>query len=419
MKELYETQEPPKRAFLVEVQEKGDRENGLDELSGLADVLGLTIAGGETVTVRERNSKFILGTGKAGELAEKAGEAEADCLIFDGDLSPAQQRNWERLTGIPALDRQELIIQIFASRAKTREAEVQVELAELSYALPRLRHKYIDLSRQRGGSYGAKGAGETRFETDRRRVEKRIAALEQELKEVRKKREVRRKKRERQGIPACALVGYTNAGKSSLLNALTNADALVEDKRFATLDTTARQIVSGSGCPLIIIDTVGFIRRLPHALVDAFRSTLEEAAEADLLLHLADASDPEMDRYIETTQKVLQELGAEGLPTIMVFNKIDRVEDPEILASLQERYADGVLISAKGGLGLDALVRRIEERLAGEITRFRFPVNRQDLPSLLHRTGSVISEHYEDTFIAVEARISPPIREQLKEYIIP
>ncbi|MDR0524541.1 MAG: GTPase HflX [Spirochaetaceae bacterium] len=416
---MYETQKPPNRAFLVGFKfagaPAGDEENTLRELAGLADTLGLETAGLETVHIRERHPKFGMGTGKAAELAEKAAAAQADCLIFDSELSPSQQRNWETLTGISALDRQELIIQIFAARAKTKEAELQAELAELSYALPRLYHKYLDLSRQRGGRYGTKGSGETKFETDRRLLEKRIAVLEQEIGEVRKNREVQRKKRERQGFPVCALVGYTNAGKSSLFNALTSADVLVEDKRFATLDTSTRQLEFEKGGRILLVDTVGFIRRLPHALVDAFRSTLEEAAQADFLIHVLDASDPQADRCFETTLSVLQELKADSIPMLTALNKADLVDDP---AALKKKYKDSVTVSAKTGQGLPELVQRVKTYMAGELSLFRFPASRQDLPGVLYRTGKVISERYEDDCIEMEARASPEIRERLKEYLL-
>jgi GTP-binding protein HflX len=241
--ELYETEIAPKRAFLIGIRKErsgmAEAESLAKELAGLAKTLGLEIAAQEKVHIRENHHKFGMGTGKAAEIAEKAAELGVDCLVFDGDLSPSQQRNWERLTGIAAVDRQELIIQIFAGRAKTREAELQVSLAELYYSLPRLTHKYIDLSRQRGGRYGTKGSGETKLETDRRRIEDRIHQLKGELEEVRKRRLIQRKKRDRESA-SCALVGYTNSGKSSLLNALTGAEVLAEDKLFATLDATTR-----------------------------------------------------------------------------------------------------------------------------------------------------------------------------------
>jgi GTP-binding protein HflX len=276
------------------------------------------------------------------------------------EISPSQQRNWEKLAGIPAVDRQELIIQIFLSRAKTREAELQATLAGLSYSLPRLSHKYIDLSRQRGGRYGTRGAGETRLETDRRYVVSRIRQMERELAEVRKHRAVQRQKRKMAAIPVCALVGYTNSGKSSLLNALTGADAFVEDKLFATLDPTSRRLGTGDGRCLILTDTVGFIRRLPHALVDAFRSTLEEVSGADLLVHVLDISDSEAPRHYDTTVAVLQELGADKLPVIPALNKSDRLS-PEELEAAARHYPGGIAVSAKTGAGLGELRQRMIE----------------------------------------------------------
>jgi GTP-binding protein HflX len=424
MRKLYETQDVPKRVFLVGIRDErmtpGEADSLAKELAGLSHTLGLTVVAQEQVHIREGHPKFGMGTGKAEALAKKAAALEADCFIFDGELSPSQQRNWETLSGIAAMDRQELILQIFADRARTREAELQVELAALSYSLPRLQHKYLDLARQRGGRYGAKGQGETKLETDRRLVEKHLDRLKQELAAVRQNREVQQKKRKRLGIPTAALVGYTNAGKSSLLNAMTKADALVADKLFATLDPTTRQLELGSGRPLLLIDTVGFIRQLPHTLVEAFRSTLEEVNRADLLIHVLDASDPEADRYFETTLSVLRELGAHKLPMITALNKIDQVDSRETVEALKKRYAErctaSVLISAKNHTGTEELARCIEELLSGEITRFRFPPDRYDLARLLHRSGRVLSEQYEDDGIEVAAQVKPQIQEQLKAY---
>jgi GTP-binding protein HflX len=362
MKQLYETKERPKGAFLIGIRKGKMGQDEADsltrELADLTGTLGLRIVGRETVRVRESCREFGMGTGKARELAEKAAALGADCLVFDGDLSPSQQRNWEELTDISAVDRQEVIIRIFAGRAKTREAEIQAALAELSYALPRLNHKYIDLSRQRGGRYGTKGAGETRFETDRRLVRQRIHKLEGELEKVRKCRATQRKKREKNAPPSCALVGYTNAGKSSLFKAMTGADVLVEDKLFATLDAVTRLLPLKQ--PLLLTDTVGFIRRLPHDLVDAFRATLEEAALSDLLIHVLDASDPALDSYFLTTMAVLRDLGAGRLPMIVVLNKIDKIDSPEVLGGLQKQYPGAVPVSARDRRGLDELERRLE-----------------------------------------------------------
>jgi len=386
------------------------------ELMGLVDTLGLETALREMVYVREKTAKYGMGTGKAEELAQKAASLEADCIIFDRDISPSQQRNWEKLAGVPVIDRQELIIQIFASRARTREAELQIRLAELNYALPRLQHKYIDLSRQRGGRYGTKGSGETRFETDRRRVEQRIHRLEEELEEVKRQRQVQRKQRERQGVPVCALVGYTNTGKSSILNALTGAGVLAENKLFATLDPTSRRLELPQGTQILLVDTVGFIRRLPHSLVNAFRSTLEEAVRADILLNVIDASEEDAAGQHETTLLTLKELGAGDIPMITVVNKIDRLQSAEELESLLKSHAPSVPVCAADGRGLAELCARIEQALSGASVRFRFLPERTDLAALLHRSGHVLSEKYGEGYIEVEARVDERTAGRLREY---
>ena len=381
---LHETKERQKRALLISLCDNSRKhrqdesvaasdkihDNSCQELRQLAQTLELEIAGQETVLLRDRQPKYGMGSGKAGELAKIADELEADILVFDWglppfSLSPSQQRNWEDLSGIPVLDRQELIIQIFAKRAATREAELQVQLAELNYRLPRLAHKYIDLSRQRGGRYGAKGTGETRLETDRRQIELRIHRLEKEIEEVAKQRQVQRRQRERQGLPVCAIVGYTNAGKSSLLNALTGSSVLVEDKLFATLDATTRRFEPAPGTAALLVDTVGFIRRLPHSLIRAFRSTLEEASLSSLLIHIIDTSDPDMVSCYQTTVSVLQELNAGEIPIITVLNKIDRLEDGGQAALAA--FPHGIAVSVKNGYGLDRLKRQIADQLKGSI----------------------------------------------------
>ncbi|MDR1899886.1 MAG: GTPase HflX [Treponema sp.] len=371
MGKIYDTREKPKRAFLVGIRGKGipveETESQAAELAGLARALGLEIAAQETVLVREKNAKFGMGSGKARELAEAAAGKEADCLVLDWDPSPSQQRNWETLAELPVVDRQELIIRIFAERARTREAELQVRLAELSYSLPRLSHRYIDLSRQRGGRYGTRGAGETQLETDRRQVEKRIHRLEQELAEVKKQRAVRRQGRERRGLPSCALVGYTNAGKSSLLNSLTGAGVYVEDQLFATLDATTRRLDTGDGHPFLITDTVGFIRRLPHSLIDAFRSTLEELCLSDLLIQVLDASDPSVESCHQTTLSVLRELGAGRIPMITVLNKADRFSGGRVPEELLRRFPESVAVSARTRDGLDPLLAEIRRSLSSPV----------------------------------------------------
>jgi len=362
MSKLYETQVKPKRAFLVSIiSGKTSDEAMCRELQGLCETLELNIIAHEKIRLREKNPKFGMGSGKAEELSQKAKELEADLMVFDSELSPSQQRNWETLSGIPVVDRQEIIIRIFSDRATTREAELQVKLAELTYFLPRLTHKYIDLSRQRGGRYGTKGSGETKFETDRRKIEKRITQLEKEIEQVRKQRQMQRRQRERSNIPVCAIVGYTNSGKSSLLNTLTGADVLAEDKLFATLDAVTRRYEPAPGKYVLLTDTVGFIRQLPHSLIKAFRSTLEETALANILIHILDASEPDIENNYETTINVLRELGAHEIPIITVLNKIDRLplNGETTVEELQNRFPDSITVSAKTGTGLDALKDKI------------------------------------------------------------
>ena len=421
MKGSTDAEKKPPRAFLIGISDektsKTEAKSLFRELLSLTSTLGLEIAGQETVHVREASARYGMGTGKAAELAEKAKALETDCLVFDREISPSRQKNWEELAGIAVIDRQELIIQIFAGRTKTREADLQVSLAELWYSLPRLQHKYIDLNRQRGGRYGTRGSGETRFETDRRVVEQRIHRLEEELEHVRRQRETQRKQRRRQGIPVCALVGYTNAGKSSLLNALTGAEVPAEDKLFATLDSTSRRLQLSGGLSCLLVDTVGFIRRLPHTLVDAFRSTLEEASLADLLIHILDASDPDAGGYYETTLSVLRDLKADSIPMITVLNKADRPEAADGLGELRKRYAGSIPVSASTGAGLPELIARIESSVSGGVRCFRFPQTRPDLAALLHRNGTVLSEKYEGDRIEMEARVDEKTAGKLKEFL--
>ncbi|MDR0465150.1 MAG: GTPase HflX [Treponema sp.] len=360
MSKLYDTQEKQKKAFLISIIDSSHNDSMCIELEGLTQTLGLEIACHEKIRVREKSSKYGIGSGKAESLSQKANELNADLIVCDWNPSPSQQRNWEELSGIPVLDRQELIIKIFAQRANTREAELQVKLAELTYLLPRLTHKYIDLSRQRGGRYGTKGSGETKLETDRRKIEKRITHLEKEIEQVSRQRQMQRRQRERGNVPVCAIVGYTNSGKSSLLNALTGANVLAEDKLFATLDAVTRRFQPAPGVSVLLTDTVGFIRNLPHSLIKAFRSTLEESALADILIHIMDASQPDIENAYETTISVLKELGAHEIPMITLLNKIDRLEaGNEKQEELKNMFPGSIAVSVKTGIGLDAVKEKI------------------------------------------------------------
>ena len=330
MVEVQQEEEKKARALLIGAPNKGKGSKPdakPEELEGLVKTLGMETAGIIVLNRIEPTPAYGIGTGKTKEIAAKAKELFADCIIFDWEIDPTKQRNWEKLCSIPVFDRNEVILRIFASRAQTKEAVLQVELARLTYSLPRLSHMYGDLARQRGGSYGSKGSGETQLELDRRQTEDKIVQIKKELEQVTQTRRTQRKQRERNSFRNCALVGYTNAGKSSLLNALTGADVFVENKLFATLDPTTRKFSLGEGSTILLTDTVGFISNLPHTLINAFRSTLEEASFADLLLIVVDASAPECRKQYEQVIKVLGEIGADKIPRLVLLNKWDAVKN--------------------------------------------------------------------------------------------
>ena len=376
----------------------------LDELAELSDTLGLTVADRTLVKINAPQASYLIGSGKAEELVTQAKALECDVIVFDNELSPGQQRKWEELSGLAVIDREEVILDIFNARARTKEARLQVELARMEYSLPRLARAWGHLSRQQG--LGGKGEGESQLETDRRLVRKRIDILKAELLEVRSQRATQRKQRERLPVPHAAIVGYTNAGKSSLLKKLTGADVYVENKLFATLDATTRRIELPGGQGLLLTDTVGFVRKLPHRLIEAFKSTLEEALLSDFLVHVLDASQPEIFNFHRTTMDVLNELGAGDKRIITVFNKIDLLaHDENALNPLRRHFPDALFVSTRTGAGLDDLLAAMADRLAGRTERVELllPLDRGDLLSSLHRQGQVLSTEYTDDAVHVQA----------------
>ncbi len=396
------------RAFLVGVQTTemaaGEAAELLEELQELVENLRITVARTELVNLRRPTPALLIGSGKAKELAELARAEGADVIVFDEALSPAQQRNWEELAGMAVIDRQEVILEIFADRAHTREAILQVALARMEYSLPRLTRAWTHLSRQRGkGALG--GEGETQLEQDRRIVRDRIAHLKLELASVVKQRGVQRQRRQRVPVPTCSIVGYTNAGKSTLLNSLTGAHVVAADKLFATLDPTTRQLVLRGNQKVLVTDTVGFIRRLPHGLVEAFKATLEEVIVADFLIHVLDATNPNVEHHHATTLSVLAELGASGKTMLTVFNKIDAAT-PAMLSRARRLAPDALFVSALTRTGLDTLEARCLELIAEAhaATELLVPHGRYDVIARLHAVGHVQSEEQLDGAVRLIGR---------------
>lgn len=363
-------------------------EESLDELSGLAKTAGAEIAGIVMQNKAQLESGTYMGEGKLSELAQMVNNMEIDCVIFDDELSPVQLKNITDILGVKVLDRSMLILDIFAMRAKSGEGKLQVELAQLKYRLPRLRGMGTVMSRT-GAGIGTRGPGETKLETDRRHIHKRISALESELKEIKKHRELLRSRRKKDNIITAALVGYTNAGKSSLLNMLTNAGVFAEDKLFATLDTTSRAITLEDNRTVLLIDTVGFIRKLPHHLIEAFKSTLEEAVVADILIHVTDISNSEYENHMKVVESVLNDIGATGKPVINLFNKKDLAAD--IIPSKK-----GIFISAKTGEGTDEFLKALSDTAPGKKQQITvlIPYNMGDIVNSLHTNQKVISEEF-------------------------
>lgn len=403
----------------MDQSQKTEAQSLLEELEELTETLGVPICERMLLHHREAHARYLIGSGKAEEIAAKVKEQKLDAVVFDNELTPSQQRNWEQLTGVTVLDRQEVILDIFAQRAQTREARLQIDLARLEYSLPRLTRAWGHLVRQ-GGGIGAKGEGESQLEQDKRRIRVQIDRLKRELEQVRSARATQRKDRKRAPVPNAAIVGYTNAGKSSLLRRLTGAEVLVEDKLFATLDTTTRKIALPNKQPLLLTDTVGFVRKLPHRLVEAFNATLEEATLSDFLIHLLDASAPEVMEFYNTTMKVLKELGAEERPMLVVFNKVDKIEDPAVLSRLRTHFPDAQFISVHTGEGLEQLVERMSEYVANGATpcELRLPLTSSEQLARLHRHSRVLETEYLDDEVRVVAVLPARIAEELSEFIV-
>lgn len=413
MVEVKEEQEKKARVLLI--GSPASKDDGCPkELAGLVDTLGMEMAGSIVLSRIEPSPAYGIGKGKVQEISDKAKEIQADCIIFDWELGPTKQRNWENLTQIPVFDRNEVIIRIFAQRAKTKEAVLQVDLARLIYSLPRLSHTYGDLSRQRGGAFGNKGQGETQLELDRRQIEDKIVQIKKELEQVEMNRSTQRRQRMRTATLSCALVGYTNAGKSSLLNALTGADAFVENKLFATLDPTTRKLALSEGSSVLLTDTVGFISNLPHTLIDAFKSTLEEASYADLLLVTVDSSDRDCIKQYNQVLKVLKEIKADSVPRLVLLNKCDKVaggeEADEVFASeLHNAFPEAIRVSAKTQEGFEQLLAAITEALYGKVESYRIPMADCALVELVRKNGKILKEEWSAEYIDLEARISGTI----------
>ena len=415
---MYETEnkEKKERAVLCSVDTGAfDADVSIDELEELCNTAGAEVVA-KVIQVRSApDAALFLGVGKLDEIKEFYKYEDIDLLVFDDELTPSQQRNIEDYTGFKVIDRTTLILDIFAQRARSKEGKLQVELAQLKYMLPRLTGKGASLSRL-GGGIGTRGPGESKLESDRRHIRRRIDAISDELKAVEKRRNQMRRRREKDGIETVVIVGYTNAGKSTLMNRLTDAGVLAENKLFATLDPTSRALSLPSGREVMLIDTVGLIRRLPHNLVEAFKSTLEEAACADVILNVCDASSPECAEHLRVTNELLTELGAADIPVVSVMNKCDLLYDTDNIMTL----GDSVFISALHGNGVDALLSAIDRALPPDRRRcvFLFPYDDMSPSSLVRDDSTVFSEEYTENGLKIDALCSLRIANKLSKYVV-
>lgn len=414
---MYETEnkEKSERAVLCSVDTgRFDAEVSIDELEELCRTADAEVIA-KVIQVRSApDAALFLGVGKLDEIKEIYKYEDIDLLIFDDELTPSQQRNIENYTGFRVIDRTTLILDIFAQRARSREGKLQVELAQLKYMLPRLVGKGSSLSRL-GGGIGTRGPGESKLESDRRHIRRRIEAISEELKAVERRRNQMRRRREKDGVETVVIVGYTNAGKSTLMNRLTDAGVLTENKLFATLDPTSRALSLPSGREVMLIDTVGLIRRLPHNLVEAFKSTLEEAACADVILNVCDASSPDCAEHLRVTNELLSELGAADIPVVSVMNKSDLLYDADSVMTL----GDSVFISALHGNGIDALLASIDRALPPDRRRcvFLFPYDDMSPSSLVREDSTVFGEEYTENGLKIDALCSVKIANKLSKYV--
>src|SRR6266576_116204 len=414
-------QKTQERALLIGLEKQGvskwDLRDSLDELRELANSAGAEVVDTVTQKLQKPTAPYYIGRGKAESIKESCQDQQVTSVIFDDELSPAQGRNLENLFARKVLDRTQLILDIFAQRARSREGRLQIELAQLQYLLPRLTRMWHHLSRQTGG-IGTRGPGETQLEVDRRRVQDRIARLERELEGVRKVRNVQRQGRKRHQWPVAAVVGYTNAGKSTLLNLMTGADVLAVDKLFATLDPTTRSFTLPNNQRVLLTDTVGFLRKLPHTLIESFKATLEEVSEADLLIHVVDLSHQREDEQMAAVESVLKELDAFGKQTVIVFNKIDNLPNLDLAETYRRRFPRSVAISARTGQGIDQFLEILQSALGAWRlrSRFRVPLSESNLIAEVHRVGHVLDLQYDGDHAVITAHVPPHLEQKLSNF---
>lgn len=417
------TEKSTERAFLVgaEFRSRSDEvavAESLEELGELAKTAGATVIGEASQRLDKPHAATFIGAGKAGEIAEQCRGEKIDTVIFDDELSPAQSRNLEEMFGCKILDRTNLILDIFAGRARTKEGKLQVELAQLRYLLPRLTGFWTHLSRQKGGIGMRGGEGESQLEVDRRKIGERIDKLERELDAVRRQRNTQRKGRRRNQWPLASLVGYTNAGKSTLFNAVTGAEVLQEDKLFATLDPTTRRLRLPTNQNVLLSDTVGFIRKLPHRLVEAFKATLEEVVEADLLLHVVDVTHEHAEHHIESVNRVLQEIGADEKPTLLVFNKIDNLELSEYARHWLARFENSIAVSAKTGQGFDRFFDELGTSLRPirSLMDLAVPFEESGVLARLHEVGQILEKDYNGAKARLKVQVPPHLANEFERF---